>query len=68
MIREPLLGDRPYRQRRPLRAQSPQFARHVADRVAFLDGGVLAALGPPAELLDSPPTDRLRDFLGALDR
>ncbi|WP_114188734.1 amino acid ABC transporter ATP-binding protein [Microvirga aerophila] len=39
------------------------FAREVADRVLFLDGGVIAEEGPAAELLTNPRNPRTRDFL-----
>jgi ABC-type polar amino acid transport system ATPase subunit len=39
------------------------FAREVADRVVFMDGGVIVEDGAPAELMSAPKTDRLRDFL-----
>ncbi len=39
------------------------FARDVADRVLFLDGGVLAEEGPPSELLSRPKNPRTQDFL-----
>ncbi|MDN7241559.1 amino acid ABC transporter ATP-binding protein [Planococcus sp. N028] len=39
------------------------FAREVADRVLFLDHGVLVEEGVPAEFFISPKTDRARDFL-----
>jgi polar amino acid transport system ATP-binding protein len=39
------------------------FAREVADRVIFLDGGVILEEGPPKELLINPRQDRTRDFL-----
>jgi polar amino acid transport system ATP-binding protein len=42
------------------------FAREVADRVLFLDGGVLVEQGPPAELLGRPQNPRTRDFLKRL--
>ncbi|NPC57723.1 amino acid ABC transporter ATP-binding protein [Caenimonas soli] len=42
------------------------FAREVADRVLFLDGGVLVEQGPPAELLGRPQNPRTRDFLRRL--
>jgi ABC-type polar amino acid transport system ATPase subunit len=40
------------------------FAREVADRVVFMDGGVVVEQGSPAELFDQPRTERLRSFLG----
>jgi ABC-type polar amino acid transport system ATPase subunit len=40
------------------------FAREVADRVVFMDRGVVVEDGDPVELMTSPKTDRLKDFLG----
>jgi polar amino acid transport system ATP-binding protein len=40
-----------------------RFAREVADRVAFLDGGVIVEIGPPAKIFDDPQTPRLQEFL-----
>ena len=40
------------------------FAREVADRVVFMDGGVVVEEGPPAQLLDHPREDRTKSFLG----
>ena len=39
------------------------FARDVADRVVFLDAGVIAEEGPPAQLFGAPREDRTRAFL-----
>jgi len=39
------------------------FARDVADRVLFLDGGVIVEQGPPVQLFDAPQQERTRDFL-----
>ena len=39
------------------------FARDVADRIAFLDGGRILEMGPPAEILSSPREARTRQFL-----
>lgn len=39
------------------------FARDVADRIFFLDGGVIAEQGPAKELIANPASDRLRGFL-----
>jgi polar amino acid transport system ATP-binding protein len=39
------------------------FARQVADRVCFLDGGVLVESGPPEQVLAEPRMDRTRQFL-----
>ena len=40
------------------------FAREVADRVVFMDGGVIVEQGPPAEVLESPREERTQRFLG----
>ncbi|WP_275301065.1 glutamine ABC transporter ATP-binding protein GlnQ [Achromobacter xylosoxidans] len=40
-----------------------EFARKVGSRLIFIDAGKIAHDGPPAELLDNPPSQRLRDFL-----
>ena len=39
------------------------FARQVADRVCFLDAGVLCEQGPPEQVLDDPREPRTRQFL-----
>ncbi|CCH35479.1 amino acid ABC transporter ATP-binding protein [Actinosynnema sp. NPDC047251] len=39
------------------------FARQVADRICFLDGGRLVEQGPPEQVLGSPKHDRTRQFL-----
>jgi len=39
------------------------FARRVADRVLFVDGGVIAEEGTPATVLDEPTNPRTRRFL-----
>lgn len=39
------------------------FAREVADRVAFIDGGVIQEVGPPEQIFGNPESSRLKDFL-----
>jgi polar amino acid transport system ATP-binding protein len=39
------------------------FAREVADRVVFMDGGVVVETGPPGEVLEHPRNERTRAFL-----
>lgn len=39
------------------------FAREAADRVVFMDGGVVVEQGSPAEVLDNPQQQRTRTFL-----
>ena len=39
------------------------FAREVSNRVIFLDDGVIAEEGSPAEIFENPQCDRLKSFL-----
>ena len=39
------------------------FAREVADRVLFIDEGVIMEEAPPKEFFENPKCDRLKDFL-----
>jgi polar amino acid transport system ATP-binding protein len=39
------------------------FAREVADRVIFMDGGVVVESGPARQVLAAPSSDRMRTFL-----
>ncbi|MFC7107187.1 hypothetical protein ACFQQB_46320 [Nonomuraea rubra] len=39
------------------------FAREVADRVVFMDEGVVVESGTPAEVLDDPSSPRTKAFL-----
>lgn len=40
------------------------FARDVADRVIFMDGGLIVEEGTPEEVFDHPQHARTKDFLG----
>jgi polar amino acid transport system ATP-binding protein len=40
------------------------FAREVADRVIFMDQGVIVEEGPAAEVLENPREERTKQFLG----
>jgi polar amino acid transport system ATP-binding protein len=42
------------------------FAREVADRVVFMDGGLVVEEGPPAEVLARPRNERTRRFLARM--
>jgi polar amino acid transport system ATP-binding protein len=44
------------------------FARHVSDRVVFIDGGVIVEEGRPEEVIDHPSNERTRNFLKKLQR
>ena len=44
------------------------FAREVADRVLFMDGGVFIEEGSAAELIDNPRLERTKAFLARLSR
>jgi polar amino acid transport system ATP-binding protein len=39
------------------------FAREAADRVVFMEGGVIAEQGPPEQILEAPQDDRTKRFL-----
>jgi len=39
------------------------FAKEVADRVVFMDGGVIIEEGTPDEIFGSPKSERLQGFL-----
>ncbi|MEW9900274.1 amino acid ABC transporter ATP-binding protein [Chitinivorax sp. PXF-14] len=39
------------------------FAREVADRVFFIDQGIIMEQGDPAQIFSAPRNDRTRDFL-----
>lgn len=39
------------------------FAREVADRVVFMDGGVVVESGTPSQVIDAPQHDRTKAFL-----
>jgi polar amino acid transport system ATP-binding protein len=39
------------------------FAREVADRVVFMDGGVIVEQGPAADVIGNPGNERTRTFL-----
>ena len=39
------------------------FARDVADRVVFMDGGVVVEEGPPSEVISNPQNIRTKTFL-----
>ncbi|MCL6574995.1 amino acid ABC transporter ATP-binding protein [Kyrpidia sp.] len=44
------------------------FARSVADRVVFMDEGIILESGTPEEIFDHPQSDRLQQFLCRLRR
>jgi polar amino acid transport system ATP-binding protein len=42
------------------------FAKEVADRVIFMDNGVIVEEGTPEEIFDKPKNERLISFLGSM--
>ena len=42
------------------------FARRVADRVLFMDEGLIVEAGTPGELFDNPAEERTKRFLGSV--
>ena len=43
-----------------------RFARDVADRVIFMDGGTIVEQGSAAQVIDNPSHERTRSFLGRM--
>ncbi|WP_078427202.1 amino acid ABC transporter ATP-binding protein [Alkalihalobacterium alkalinitrilicum] len=43
------------------------FARRVADKVLFMDGGYIVEEGPPKQILENPKEKRTKQFLQKLD-
>ena len=43
------------------------FARDVADRVVFMDGGVIVEQGPAEQVIDAPREARTREFLSRIE-
>lgn len=39
------------------------FAREVADKLVFMDGGVVVESGPPREVMSNPKHERTKEFL-----
>jgi polar amino acid transport system ATP-binding protein len=42
------------------------FAREVADKICFLDGGVILEQGPPEQIFSAPQEERTREFLARI--
>jgi polar amino acid transport system ATP-binding protein len=42
------------------------FARQIADRIVFMDNGVIAEQGTPEEVFGNPKNPRTREFLDAI--
>ena len=44
------------------------FARNAADRVVFMDDGLIVEQGPPAAIFENPAHERTRAFIGQIQR
>src|SRR4030088_1900365 len=44
------------------------FARNAADRVVFMDDGLIVEQGPPGQIFESPAHERTRAFIGQIQR
>jgi polar amino acid transport system ATP-binding protein len=42
------------------------FAREIADKVCFLDAGVILEEGPPEQIFTAPEQERTRQFLARI--
>jgi putative amino-acid transport system ATP-binding protein len=45
-----------------------RFARNVANRILFMDGGTIAGDGSPEEIIDNPADPRIRQFLSYVSK
>jgi polar amino acid transport system permease protein len=45
-----------------------RFAREVADRVVFMDDGLIVEQGPPEDVLDHPRQERTQRFLRMVEQ
>ena len=43
------------------------FARRVADRIIFMDGGAILEENTPEEFFNNPKTQRAKEFLSAIN-
>ena len=44
------------------------FAREVSDQIIFMDNGIIAESGTPAEVFENPKSERLRAFLASYNK
>ena len=44
------------------------FAKNVSDRIIFMDNGVIAEQGTPAEVIDNPKNERTKAFLNLISQ
>ena len=44
------------------------FARDVADKIIFMDNGVIEEEGPPSQVVDAPKSARTREFLARFNQ
>jgi ABC-type polar amino acid transport system ATPase subunit len=44
------------------------FARNAADRVLFMDEGIIVEQGSPATIFEAPAHERTRAFIGQIQR
>ncbi len=42
------------------------FARRVASRIVFMEGGYIVEEGPPDQMFDAPRNERTREFLNKI--
>ena len=42
------------------------FAHEVADKILFIDGGIIIERGTPQEVIDNPKCERTREFLSSI--
>jgi polar amino acid transport system ATP-binding protein len=42
------------------------FCREVADRVVFMDAGMIVETGTPSDILENPRNPRVKNFISAV--
>ena len=42
------------------------FAKEVADKVIFMDGGIVLEEGTPSEIFDNPKEERTKEFFSKI--
>ena len=57
-----------YRQTMIIVTHEIEFARKVADRVIFMDGGVIVEQGKPEDVIDNPSNERTKAFLQKMEK
>ena len=44
-----------------------EFAKHVADKIVFMEEGKIVEISSPKEFFENPKTERAKSFLSSFD-